>query len=147
MVQAHDNYLSKPMVNLMAIVSISLKSHGNYLYSTNIQVIIRGLHSRSGELCKRTFLIHLGSCQNFATSLFNLLPLLHGESLKCSHEELRITIVALHKQKSDPSLTWIHLAISWHYSKPPTAVSSHYTIYPAATKVWKVTASVKALHC
>ena len=73
MVQAHDNYLSKPG-----------KSHGNYLYFTNIQVIIQDLHPRNGELCKRTFLIHHGSCQHFqhfATSLFNLLPLLHGESL------------------------------------------------------------------
>ena len=26
------------------------KSHGNYLYFTNIQVIIRGLHSRSEKL-------------------------------------------------------------------------------------------------
>ena len=33
MVLVHGNYLSKPMVNLMAIISISLKSHGNYLYS------------------------------------------------------------------------------------------------------------------
>ena len=65
---------------------------------------------------------------------------------KCSHEELRITFAALHKQKSDPSLTWVHLAISWHYSKPPTAVSSHHITYPVAAKVWKVIASVKALH-
>ena len=65
---------------------------------------------------------------------------------KCSHEELRITLAAIHKQKSDPSLTWVHPAISWHYSKPPTVVSSHYTIYPATAKVWKVSASVKALH-
>ena len=56
------------------------KSHGNYLYFTNIQVIIQDLHPRNGKLCKRTFLIHHGSCQNFATSLINLLPLLHGES-------------------------------------------------------------------
>ena len=79
--QAHGNCLSKPMVNLMAIISISLKSNDNYLYFTNIHVIIRGLHSISGELCKRTFLIHLGSCQHFATLLFSLFPLLHGESL------------------------------------------------------------------
>ena len=65
----------------MAIISISLKSHDNYLYFTNIQVIIWGLHSRSGELCKRTFLLHLGSCQHFATLLFSLFPLLYGESL------------------------------------------------------------------
>ena len=60
------------------------KSHGNYLFFTNIHVIIQDLHPRNGELCKRTFLIHHGSCQHFqhfATSLFNLLPLLHGESL------------------------------------------------------------------
>ena len=65
---------------------------------------------------------------------------------KCSHEQLSITLAALHKQKSDPSLTWIHLAILWHHSKLPTTVSSHHIIYPATAKVWKVTASVKALH-
>ena len=133
----------------MAIISISLKSHGNYLYFTNIQVIIWGLHSRSGELCKRTFLLHLGSCQHFATLLFSLFPLLHGESLleKCSHKEIRITLAALHKQKSYTSLTCIHPAIPWHYSKLPTAVSSQRIIYLVAAKVWKVTTLVKALHC
>ena len=39
------------------------KSHGDYLCFTNIQVIIQDLHPRNGELCKRTFLIHHGSCQ------------------------------------------------------------------------------------
>ena len=111
------------------------KSCGNYLYFTNIQVIIRGLHSRSRELCKKTFLLHLESCQHFATLLFSLFPLLHGESLleKCSHKEIRITLAALHKQKSYTSR--IHPAIPWHYSKLPTAVSSQHTIYLVVAKV------------
>ena len=54
---------------------------------------------------------------------------------KCSHEELRITLATLHKKKSNPSLTWIHPAILWHYSKLPTTVSSHHTIYLVAAKV------------
>ena len=63
------------------IIKAHGKSHGNYLYFTNIQVIIQNLHPRNGELCKRTFLIHHRSCQHFATSPFNLLPLLHWGSL------------------------------------------------------------------
>ena len=134
MVLAHGNYLSKPMINLIAIISISLT------YRLSFEAYIQEVENfLNPSRIMPTFCYATIQPTSIATwRIF---------AEKCSHEELRITFASLHKQKSDPRLTWIHPAIPWHHSKLPTTVSSHRTIYPTATKVWKVTASIKALHC
>ena len=133
MVLVHGNYLSKPMVNLMAIISISLT------YRLSFEAYIQEMENfPNSSWIMPTFCYTTIQPTSITTwAIF---------AEKCSHEALRITLAALHKQKSDPSLTWIHPTIPWHYSKLPTAVSSHHAIYPATAKVWKVTVSVKASH-
>ena len=51
---SHGNYLSKPMVNLMEIISISL----------TFRLSFKTYITRNWELCKRIFLIYQGSCKH-----------------------------------------------------------------------------------
>ena len=74
MIQVHGKTILSMEFNLILkahgsspwqfLIKAHCKSRGNYLYFTNVQVIIQDLHPRNGELYKRIFLILHRLCQH-----------------------------------------------------------------------------------